>query len=248
MPCRQNSTPLDARTHAAHLLLRLDVIKEFGEPKRPARAADDPAVEPDRHHLGLRRTFFPEHVQRVLEVLEETVALERLHSRKRAAPLLQRALAGRAAAARSMPSPEICFDTPLPPLTPPTHTYIQQHDRSARQSSGDRRSRTHAHHAPPRVGTHAHRPGQSACHCCRACRVSSAAACRTPDSNTAGRRRRCRRCQPLPAVTTHPGPRSPPPPLEYGSSRATPSSVWRWLISLALADAKLSSPRLSRQG
>ena len=77
-PRRMRRLPVAGDVDAAaqpHAALGLHVIEKPRQRRRPSRAADEPAVEADRHHL--RRTGAPllvEQVEAVLEVGEELVA------------------------------------------------------------------------------------------------------------------------------------------------------------------------------
>src|SRR5271165_5059304 len=64
---------IEPRRHPDALVL-LDIIEEAHQGCGATGAADDPAVQPDRHHLRLCLAFGIQHVKTVLQIGEELVA------------------------------------------------------------------------------------------------------------------------------------------------------------------------------
>src|SRR5229473_2593783 len=52
-----------------------EIVEKANKPRRPARPSNQPAMEPDRHHFGGALALGIEHVERVLEICEELIAI-----------------------------------------------------------------------------------------------------------------------------------------------------------------------------
>src|SRR3981081_3220539 len=70
-----------------HALMIHDVVEKSHQRSRAARAADDSAMQANRHHLGRRLAFSIQYVETVFEVGEElraatqTLGVEQPHTR-----------------------------------------------------------------------------------------------------------------------------------------------------------------------
>src|SRR6516162_3608083 len=50
-----------------------EVIEEPNEPRCPARPSNQPAMQPDRHHIGRAFALAIEHVEGVLEICKQLI-------------------------------------------------------------------------------------------------------------------------------------------------------------------------------